>query len=329
MPRVSVLLPVKNAEPFLIECLQSIQQQTLTDWECCLLDDGSSDGSAAILQAYVASDARFRIVPSDDEGLIAANRSLLAAAKGEFVTRMDADDIMPKDKLQKLVNVLESAPPKTIVTGRVQFFPEENCGIGTRFYENWLNERCDNNDYWQHIWRECVIPSPCWMMRTEELREAGCFDSPVYPEDYDMALRLFVKGFSVQSAPGLCHQWRQHNKRYSVNSDNYGAAAFMQMKWNYWKTLFLQVDTPVKILGTLDKGKLLKKMVEADGLDVHWLAHKVHIAGNMIDNKTILHYRDYPFSAGDVLISTLSSIDNHSEIYEHLKNLRVRVFCFC
>jgi glycosyltransferase involved in cell wall biosynthesis len=329
MPRVSVLLPVKNAEPFLIECLQSIQQQTLTDWECCLLDDGSSDGSAAILQAYVASDARFRIVPSDDEGLIAANRSLLAAAKGECVTRMDADDIMPKDKLQKLVNVLESAPPKTIVTGRVQFFPEENCGIGTRFYENWLNERCDNNDYWQHIWRECVIPSPCWMMRTEELREAGCFDSPVYPEDYDMALRLFVKGFSVQSAPGLCHQWRQHNKRYSVNSDNYGAAAFMQMKWNYWKTLFLQVDTPVKILGTLDKGKLLKKMVEADGLDVHWLAHKVHIAGNMIDNKTILHYRDYPFSAGDVLISTLSSIDNHSEIYEHLKNLRVRVFCFC
>ncbi|MFN5218685.1 MAG: glycosyltransferase family 2 protein [Sphingomonadales bacterium] len=329
MPRVSVLLPVKNAEPFLIECLQSIQQQTLTDWECCMLDDGSSDGSAAILEAYVASDGRFRMVPSDGQGLIAANQAVLSAAKGVYVTRMDADDIMPNDKLENLVCALESAPPKTIATGRVEFFPEENCGTGTRFYENWLNERCDKNDHWQHIWRECVIPSPCWMMRTNELREAGCFDNVVYPEDYNMAFRLFVNGFSVKSASGICHQWRQHDNRYSVNSENYGAAAFMQMKWNYWKMLFLQGEAQVTILGTLDKGKLLKKMAEADGFDVHWLAHKVHIAGNVIEGKTIVYYRDYPFSAGDVLISTLSSIDNHSEIYKHLKNIGVRAFCFC
>lgn len=329
MPRVSVLLPVKNAEPFLHECLQSIQQQTLTDWECCLLDDGSNDGSVPILQAYAALDARFRMVPSDGQGLIAANQALLSAAKGVYVTRMDADDIMPNDKLEKLVHKLESAPPKTIVTGRVRFFPEENCGTGTRFYENWLNERCDNNDHWQHIWRECVIPSPCWMMRTEELREAGCFEDAKYPEDYNMAFRLFVKGFSVQSAPGICHHWRQHTLRYSINSANYSAAAFMQMKWNYWKTLFLQGNAQVLILGTLDKGKLLKKMVEADGCAVGWLAHRAHIAGNVIDNKTIMHYRDYSFSAGDVLISTLSSIDNHTEIYTFLQSAGIRVFCFC
>ncbi len=329
MPRVSVLIPIKNAEPFLDACLQSIQQQSFTDWECYLLDDGSSDDSPAIARTFVASDARFRMVSPNGQGLIAANRNLLAAAKGKFVTRMDADDIMPKDKLENLVQTLESAPPKTIVTGRVRFFPEENCRTGTRFYENWLNERCDKNDHWQHIWRECVIPSPCWMMRTNELREAGCFDDAVYPEDYDMALQLFVKGFSVQSAPGICHHWRQHDNRYSVNSENYSAAAFMQMKWNYWKKMFVKSNAPVMILGTLDKGKLLKKMVETDGYEVGWLAHKAHIAGNVIDHKTILHYRDYPFSEEDVLISTLSSIDNHSEIYEYLKNLGVRVFCFC
>lgn len=329
MPRVSVLIPIKNAGPFLEECLQSIQQQTFTDWECCLLDDGSSDNSETIALAFVNSDARFRMVPPNGTGLIAANLALLSAANGVYVTRMDADDIMPTDKLEKLVQVLDSAPPKTIVTGKVQFFPEENCGPGTRFYENWLNERCKNDDHWQHIWRECVIPSPCWMMRTNELKEAGCFDNAVYPEDYDMTFRLFVKGFLVKSALGICHHWRQHKSRYSLNSENYHAAAFMQMKWNYWKELFAKYDSPVMILGTLDKGKLLKKMAETDGYEIGWLAHKAHIAGNVIDNKTIVHYRDFPFSTGDMLISTLSSIDNHHEIYQHLKNLGVRVFCFC
>lgn len=329
MPRVSVLIPIKNAEPFLDECLQSIQQQSFTDWECCLLDDDSSDDSADIALAFANSDARFCMVPSDGQGLIAANRALLSAAKGEFVTRMDADDIMPMNKLEKLVQALESVPPKTIVTGRVQFFPEEKCGPGTRFYENWLNERCENNDHWQHIWRECVIPSPCWMMRTQELREAGCFDIAVYPEDYDMAFRLFELGFSVLSAAGICHHWRQHKSRYSLNSENYHAAAFMQLKWYYWKKMFVKSDAPVMILGTLDKGKLLKKMVETDGYEVGWLSHKAHIAGNVIDNKTIVHYLNYPFSEGDMLISTLSSIDNHIEIYEHLKNAGVRVFYFC
>jgi hypothetical protein len=94
-----------------------------------------------------------------------------------------------------MAKTLMDAAPKTLVTGRVQFFPQENCGIGTQFYEAWLNARCDQNDHWQHIWRECVIPSPCWMMRTAELRQAGCFDNAVYPEDYDMAFGSIHKGF--------------------------------------------------------------------------------------------------------------------------------------
>lgn len=64
-----------------------------------MLDDGSSDGSADISRAFVDSDARFRRVVRTGDGLIAANRALLTSVRGEFVTRMDADDIMPNDKL--------------------------------------------------------------------------------------------------------------------------------------------------------------------------------------------------------------------------------------
>lgn len=329
MPTVSILIPVKNAAPYLHACLQSIVQQDFADWECLLLNDGSEDDSAEIMGQFIAQDKRFSEIPANGNGLIDANRALLAAAAGELCTRMDADDIMPKNRLHNMVKTLMDAAPKTLVTGRVQFFPEENCGVGTQFYEAWLNACCDQNDHWQHIWRECVIPSPCWLMRTAELRQAGCFDNAVYPEDYDMAFRLYSQGFQVVSAPDICHLWRQHPQRYSRNSGHYSAEAFMQLKWNYWKEMFLQTEMPVIILGTLDKGKLLKKMVEADGTAMIWLAHKAHIGGNVIDNKPVVYYRDYAFSEGDVVISTLSSIDDHAEVYNHLATAGVRVFCFC
>jgi hypothetical protein len=70
-------------------------------------------------------------------------------------------------------------------------------------------------------------------------------------------------------------------------------------------------------------------MVEADGTAMIWLAHKAHIGGNVIDNKPVVYYRDYAFSEGDVVISTLSSIDDHAEVYNHLATAGVRVFCFC
>ncbi len=329
MSLVSVLIPVKNAADWLDDCLNSLQNQSFGDWECLMLDDGSDDNSREIIYNWTLKDDRIRKVEATGTGLIQANRNLLEAAKGIYVTRMDADDLMPPNRLKSMVELLNCADKNTIVTGKVQFFPETECGPGTQFYEQWLNRRCELNDHWQHIWRECVIPSPCWLMRTEELRSVGGFDSAVYPEDYNMALKLYFAGFQVQAVNEVCHLWRQHSRRYSKNSENYSAEQFMRLKWNYLKKRHTAPDQPICILGTMDKGKLLKKIAENDGFEVVWLAHKSHIAGNIIDGKTILHYRDYPFRPKDCLISTLSSIDDHSPTYRYLQEAGIQVFYFC
>lgn len=328
MPTVSVLIPARNAAPWLRECLQSVQGQSLPDWECLLLDDGSSDSTADIMREFAASDQRFRLVQAGGSGLISANMDLLAAARGRYVTRMDADDLMPPQRLQHMCSALDQAPPKTLVTGMVKFFPEAACGPGTRFYEDWLNERCVKNDHWQHIWRECVIPSPCWLARRDELITAGGLHSEAYPEDYDMAFRLYFAGFRVQGVQEVCHLWRQHSDRHSRKSGHYSAENFMRMKWNYWKQHHARAGRPVIILGTMDKGKMLKNMVEADGFEVVWLAHKPHIAGNIIDRTLIRYFTEYSFGHDDKLISTLSSIDNHDNIYANLESQGVFVFKF-
>lgn len=326
---VSVLIPVKNASAWLDDCLNSVQNQQLTDWECLLLNDESEDNSGEIIAAKIQNDHRFKLVKATGHGLIQANCDLLKAAQGQFVTRMDADDLMPEYRLKEMADTLKNATPKTIVTAQVKFFPETACGPGTRFYENWLNERCAKNDHWQHIWRECVIPSPCWMMRTAELRDSGGFDLSVYPEDYDMALRLFFSGFKVLSVNKVCHLWRQHNSRFSKNSENYSAEKFMSLKWNYWKDKYAEKGKPVYILGTMDKGKILNTLVQADGFDVVWFAHKEHIAGNKIGQKVIQYYQDFPMNEGEHVISTLSSIDDHTLVYDFLEKAKLQVFKFC
>lgn len=143
---------------------------------------------------------------------------------------MDADDVMPPQRLEKMVSAMNSATEKTVVTGKVEFISDFEPGIGTRFYEDWLNMRMDLGDHWDWIWRECVIPSPCWMAVKKEIDALNLFGDLQYPEDYHLAFKWYEHGFTVRSIPEVLHYWRQHGGRYSRNSDNYSAEKFAEMK---------------------------------------------------------------------------------------------------
>lgn len=102
-PAISIVMPVYNAEPWLRDCLDSIVAQTFTGWECICVDDGSTDGSPAILDEYASKDSRFRIVRQRNEGPGPARNHALDLAKGRFVCFMDPDDKYPSNSaLEKL-----------------------------------------------------------------------------------------------------------------------------------------------------------------------------------------------------------------------------------
>ena len=101
-PKVSVIVAVFQAVKTLRRCLDSIKNQTMTEWECLLVDDGSSDGSGKMCDEYASADARFRVNHKPNEGVAIARQMGIDAAKGDYVIFADADDWVEPDWLEKL-----------------------------------------------------------------------------------------------------------------------------------------------------------------------------------------------------------------------------------
>src|SRR3954469_3268168 len=103
MPRVSVVVPIYNVEAYLRECLESLADQTFEDLEVIMVDDGSTDGSAAIAEAFAARDARFILITQANGGLSAARNTGIDVATGEFLAFVDSDDVVAPNAYELLV----------------------------------------------------------------------------------------------------------------------------------------------------------------------------------------------------------------------------------
>jgi CDP-glycerol glycerophosphotransferase len=95
-PRISVVVPVYNVEAFLAPCLDSLAAQTFADFEVVMVDDGSTDRSAAIAGEYARRDARFRLLTQANGGLSRARNVGVGAARGQFLAFLDSDDLLPR-----------------------------------------------------------------------------------------------------------------------------------------------------------------------------------------------------------------------------------------
>lgn len=105
---ISIVIPVYNVAPYLRRCLDSLLSQTFADWEVICVDDGSVDGSGAIIDEYVQRDNRFRVVHQGNAGVSVARNAALDIVRGEYFTFLDADDVMLPRALEHCVKALSS-----------------------------------------------------------------------------------------------------------------------------------------------------------------------------------------------------------------------------
>lgn len=259
-PAVSILTPLKNASAWIQETIESIQHQSLQDWELIIIDDHSEDNSFAIVSGMCAHDNRIRIFRNEGKGIISALNQGLSEAKGTYITRMDADDLMPENRLQRMVDAFKDLPEKTVVTGKVRYFSEHPVSEGYLKYENWLNERVERNDFYDHIFRECIVASPNWMGRIAEFNTYRLFEALNYPEDYDLCFRWMKNGFGIHPIHETTLLWREHPERTSRNSAHYQQRSFFTLKLN-WLMHFYPAPASVGIIGTGTKGKLCAELL--------------------------------------------------------------------
>lgn len=134
-PFLSVIIPVYNVEAYLPQCLDSILAQTFTDFEVLLVDDGSTDGSAALCDSYAGKDARFHCFHKENGGHTSARQVGFRQAKGEYVTFVDSDDWIDPDMYRKMCNTAKDTGADTVCCNYIAATPKGDIRCRSSFQE--------------------------------------------------------------------------------------------------------------------------------------------------------------------------------------------------
>lgn len=278
-------MPVKNTAAYLPECLDSILNQSEQNWELIAINDHSTDNTKAILETYSKKESRIQIFDNQGEGIIEALQLAYQKSKGIYITRMDSDDIMMPHKLSELKNQLSQKG--YLATGLVEYFSKEGIGDGYRKYQDWLNNLALSNTNFKEIYKECVIPSPCWMVHKSDFERCGGFDSDIYPEDYDLCFRFYESGLKVKSSKKVLHCWRDYNTRTSRTDEHYADNRFLALKLTYFNKLERKKEQPLILWGAGRKGKYIAKWLIEKEIPFHWICNNSKKIGKHIYNQLL------------------------------------------
>lgn len=268
-PRVSVLLPFRDAADTITEAIASIESQTFGEFEAIVVDDGSSDGSRSHVEAWSERDARVRVVEGAGKGIVDALRRAVEAASAPVLARMDADDVACPGRLEAQYALLMDRPELAGCGTRVALFPESSIGSGYARYEVWINAIQSPDDVEVQALIECPIAHPTLMLRRSVLAAVGGYRDMGWPEDYDLVLRMLAARARLANAggPPLLH-WRVQPGRLSLRASEYSPAAFRRCKVHFMARAFLPRDRPLVVWGAGKVGKPLARECIRQGLSV-------------------------------------------------------------
>jgi glycosyltransferase involved in cell wall biosynthesis len=270
VPRVSVLLPVRDAAATLGACLDSLAAQTLGDHEVVAVDDGSLDGSAETLLTRARADPRLRVVRRPRRGLVVALRIALAEARAPLVARMDADDVALSPRLALQVERLEQDPAVDVLGCRVTCAasPGAVAGEGMRAYVEWQNTLVGHEAMARDRFVESPLVHPSVAMRTATLRRLGGWRDFDGPEDYDLWLRAFDAGLRFAKLEEALVEWRDSPGRLTRTDPRYAPGRFLALKLEALSRGALARGRGVVVWGAGPVGRAWSRALRAAGHEV-------------------------------------------------------------
>lgn len=215
---VTIAIPFYNAEKFLGDAIRSVINQTYTNWELLLIDDGSTDGSLAIAQRFAEQDERITVyTDGENQGLVPRLNQSIEMAKGEYYARMDADDIMYVTRIEKQVAVLDDNPKADLVSSSFMTIDSENNIIGSGYQKN----------------GKSPFPHPTIMVTMDWYRLFNYSEWAVRAEDYELWCRtnsksnffviheplFFYREFGVQNMKNILCSYNTQRKIYAHFSE--------------------------------------------------------------------------------------------------------------
>ena len=188
---ISIVMPVYNAGSFLREALDSVLSQSCKDWEMICVDDASSDNSLEILQEYALTDSRIKVFKNKKNlGVSATTNYAITKCHGQYLARMDADDVMTPDRLEKQIKFLKKNPQVVVLGGQCRLINEKGEKIGQKLFP--LNHQ----EIYKMMYSAMPIQQPTMIINLKLLpKDFSWYEKETNTaEEVDLLFRLFKYG---------------------------------------------------------------------------------------------------------------------------------------
>ena len=263
-PRITVLMPVYNCELYIKEAIDSILNQSFSDFEFIIIDDASSDSTVSIIKAY--DDPRIQlIVKQQNSGYTNSLNYGLSIAKGEYIARMDGDDISFSERFEKQIAFLDKNPDVVLCGTFFKIIGMDKIIVVPEGHE----------DIKLAMLKDCCIGHPTVMMRRETLeRHALIYDVNKEPaEDYDLWTRILVVG-KLHNLQEALLDYRVHNSQVSQKRNNQQRNTAAEIKVSLFNHLSFEKSTETQ--------NLLMKIVRRELLSFHEMVQFLNLKSKLL-----------------------------------------------
>jgi glycosyltransferase involved in cell wall biosynthesis len=233
---VSVIVPTYNQAKYLKYALDSVQRQTFKDFECIIVNDGSTDNTEEIANIFVLSDKRFKYVFQENSGLSAARNAGIAISKGEYLAFLDSDDTWEPRMLQETVNVLNTHLELSIVYGACDLIDEFGVVISKKISPG------PRKNYVADLAISCIFVVNSALTRKLVFLEVGLFDTNLKAsEDWDFWLRAADNGYKFGFVDKLVCHYRRYTNAMSCDIERMRIGAFLLLEKFYSRQHSLEI----------------------------------------------------------------------------------------
>jgi len=233
LPTISVALAVFNGGEFLAEAIESILNQSYSDFEFLMIDDGSTDSSLQVMQDYAQKDQRIRLLSRENRGLVATLNELVGMARGTWIARMDADDISEPDRFARQLEWLDR-------TGA------DVCGSWVQRFGTSDNRLVRLHQSDDAIKTELLFYSPfahpSVMFRASLAKQFPYDDTWIKAEDYDLWVRAAEAGWKMTNIPAALLRYRMHAGQVSTQASDFQQQQGHKIRRRYWRYVFASKD---------------------------------------------------------------------------------------
>ena len=220
-PAVSVIIPAYNAEKHIADTIRSVLDQTFRDFEMVIVDDGSTDNTARIVETFLA-DHRIRLIRQPNGGASRARNTGLQNARGTYIAFLDADDLWLPEKLHKQVTYLGEHPHIGAVISDFAIFEGHSLTVPSylrtkEHYADIMAQRDHLKDAFAFLLEEMFMIPSTMVLKRECVERIGLFDETLIPvEDRDFALRLAMR-YAIACLPEVLVRKIEHGSNVSLN----------------------------------------------------------------------------------------------------------------